>query len=134
MTDAAAPRKSSDGTPRVVIIGAGFAGMTCALQLGGTKTDVLLLDKKNYHLFTPLIYQVATALLSPSEIAYPIRLAIQKHRNVKFQNIAVTGIDYERQVVKTSAQTELPYDYLVIGGGSETHAFGKQDVAQFGIG
>lgn len=72
-------------TPRVVIIGAGFGGLQCARRLAGKPVDVLLIDKNNYHLFTPLLYQVASSLLNPSDIAYPIRAVFRHAKNVRFR-------------------------------------------------
>ena len=70
---------------KVVIAGAGFAGLQCAQRLSGTPVDVLLIDRNNYHLFTPLLYQVASSLLNPSDIAYPVRTAFRGSPNVRFR-------------------------------------------------
>ncbi|HEX3388382.1 MAG TPA: FAD-dependent oxidoreductase [Streptosporangiaceae bacterium] len=78
---------------RVVIVGAGFGGLECARRLDRTAVDVLLLDRSGYHLFTPLLYQVSTALLNPSEIAYPLRALFRKSPNVRVSAATVTGID-----------------------------------------
>ncbi|MDH4352098.1 MAG: FAD-dependent oxidoreductase, partial [Gemmatimonadota bacterium] len=71
--------------PRVVIVGAGFGGLQCARRLVGKPVDVLLMDRHNYHLFTPLLYQVASSLLNPSDIAYPVRTVFRGARNVAFR-------------------------------------------------
>ena len=81
--------------PRVVVLGAGFGGLAAARALRDVPVDVVLVDQHNYHLFQPLLYQVATALLDPSEIAYPVRAAVRRHRNVSFRLARVTGIDLE---------------------------------------
>jgi NADH dehydrogenase len=98
---------------RVVIVGAGFGGLECARKLNRAAVDVLLLDRSGYHLFTPLLYQVATALLNPSEIAYPLRALFRKSPNVRVSTTAVTGIDLRRCVVHASPGEEIPCDYLV---------------------
>src|SRR5437588_9900127 len=89
------------GKQRVVIVGGGFGGLSCARALDGADVDVLLLDKHNYHLFTPLLYQVATALLDPSDIAYPLRRAFRRSRNVRFRQAMVTGVDLEKRTITT---------------------------------
>src|SRR5256885_15027483 len=83
------------GRERVVIVGGGFGGLACARALDGADVDVLLLDARNYHLFTPLLYQVATALLDPSDIAYPYRTVFRRSPNVRFRQARVTGVDFE---------------------------------------
>jgi NADH dehydrogenase len=83
------------GRKRVVIVGGGFGGLACARALDGADVDVLLLDSRNYHLFTPLLYQVATALLDPSDIAYPFRTVFRRSRNVRFRQARVTGVDFD---------------------------------------
>src|ERR1700756_1757 len=102
------------GRARVVIIGAGFGGLECARRLNRAAADVLLLDRGGYHLFTPLLYQVATALLNPSEIAYPLRAMFRRSPNVRALTTTVTGVDFRRRVVHASPGEEIPYDYLVL--------------------
>src|SRR6266849_11201011 len=99
--------------PRVVIAGAGFGGLTCARGLKHAPVDVLLVDRNNYHLFTPLLYQVASALLDPGEIARPVRELIRPLGNADFRQAEVTGVDLERRALKTD-RGELSYDYLVL--------------------
>src|SRR5436305_1625 len=95
-----APGSAAAGTrARVVIVGAGFGGLVCARKLNRTAVDVLLVDRRGYHLFTPLLYQVATALLNPSDIAYPLRTVFRRSRNVRVWQATVSGIDLARQVV-----------------------------------
>ena len=79
--------------PQVVIVGGGFGGLACARKLDGGSVDALLVDGHNYHLFTPLLYQVATALLNPSDIVYPFRTIFQRSPNVRFRQPCVTRID-----------------------------------------
>lgn len=115
------PSPQDSARPRTVIIGAGFAGLYAAKALARTATDVLLIDRSNHHLFQPLLYQVATAALSPAQIAQPIRRILKKQANVTVGLSEVTGIDTTRKVVVTSAG-EAPYDYLVLATGA-THTY-----------
>src|SRR5260370_7247521 len=82
----------ADARPRVVIVGAGFGGLSCARKLDGEPVEVILLDQHNYHLFTPLLYQVATGLLNPSDIAYPLRTVFRHSSNVRFRQAPVPRI------------------------------------------
>lgn len=117
------------GMPRVVIVGAGFGGLQCARALAGTPFDVVLLDRNNYHLFTPLLYQVAGALVNPSDIAYPIRAVFRRRPNVRFRAGEVTGVDLEgRRVVLAEGPAE-PWDRLVIATGAEITFFGQDRIA-----
>src|SRR4051795_5669693 len=84
------PSMTATTRQRVVIVGGGFGGLACARALDGADVDVLLVDARNYHLFTPLLYQVATALLDPSDIAYPFRTVFRRSRNVRFRQARVT--------------------------------------------
>src|SRR5438270_368225 len=108
--------------PRVVIAGAGFAGLTCARALKGAPVDVLLVDRNNYHLFTPLLYQVASSLLDPGEIARPVRQLIRPLRNADFLQASVTGADLEGRRLLTD-RGPLAYDYLVLATGATTDYF-----------
>ncbi len=115
--------------PRVVIVGAGFGGLQCAKRLAGKPVEVLLLDRHNYHLFTPLLYQVASSLLNPSDIAYPVRAVFRKDRNITFRVAEVRGVDLERRVVRTEGGDES-YDYLVLATGARVNFFGQDALAQ----
>src|SRR5256714_4146748 len=119
---------------RVVIVGAGFGGLACARKLDGEPVDVVLLDQHNYHLFTPLLYQVATGLLNPSDIAYPLRTVFRHSPNVRFRQATVAGVDFADKVVRLLGGTELPYDYLVLATGSTDNYFGNQQVARVSLG
>jgi len=107
--------------PRVVVIGAGFAGLNAAKALSRAPVDVTVVDRKNHHTFQPLLYQVALAVLSPAEIASPVRTVLRKAPNVEVLLGAVVGFDLEKRTVRIDG-LELPYDYLVIAAGA-THAY-----------
>lgn len=119
--------------PRVVIAGAGFGGLTCARALRHVPVDVLLVDRNNYHLFTPLLYQVASALLDPGEIARPVRALIRPLSNAEFRQAEVTGADFDRRIVMTE-RGPIPYDYLVLATGSQSDFFGNASLAQHAFG
>jgi NADH dehydrogenase len=120
--------------PRVVIVGAGFGGLACARKLNGRAVDVMLIDERNYHLFTPLLYQVATALLTPSDITYPLRRVFRRSLNVRPFQARVTGVDFERKVVTVAHRRELRYDFLVLASGSSNNYFGNERIARHSIG
>lgn len=120
--------------PRILILGAGFGGLFAARQLAKQPVDIVLIDRNNFHTFTPLLYQVATSGLDPSEIAYPVRGIFRKYKNVRFLLGYVTAIDYKAKHVTVNAQGDIhrePYDYLIIATGSVTNFFGKKDVEQY---
>ena len=118
------PAFSLDGLPRVVIVGAGFGGLTCALALRRTRVAVTLIDRSNYHLFQPLLYQVATAGLSPGDIASPIRQQFRESFNTRVLLGTVTGVDVSNQRVLI-ANHHIPYDFLVLATGAAHSYFGK---------
>lgn len=118
---------------RVVIVGAGFGGLSAAQALAGAEVDVILIDRQNHHTFQPLLYQVATAGLSPADIAYPIRSILRSQANAEVVLAEVTGVDLEKQTVMMAGRS-LEYDTLVIATGA-THAyFGRDDWAPFAPG
>lgn len=119
--------------PRVVIAGAGFGGLTCARALKHAPVDVLLVDRNNYHLFTPLLYQVASALLDPGEIARPVRELIRPLANADFREAAITGVDFESRKLLTD-HGPIPYDYLVLSTGAQSDYFGNDTLAQNTLG
>ncbi|HKY75442.1 MAG TPA: NAD(P)/FAD-dependent oxidoreductase [Acidimicrobiia bacterium] len=119
---------------RVVIVGGGFGGLACARALDGADVDVLLLDSRNYHLFTPLLYQVATALLDPSDIAYPFRTVFRHSRNVRFRQARVTGVEFEAQRLAVAGGDRIRYDELVLATGSANAYFGNPELAERTIG
>lgn len=118
----------------VVIVGGGFGGLSCAKALDGKPLDVLLVDRRNYHLFTPLLYQVATALLNMADIARPFRAIFRGSRNIRFRQAHVTALDFDRRRLRTSAGDELAYDYLVLATGSENNYFGNPALAEATLG
>ena len=99
----------ADSLPRVVIVGGGFGGLNAAQKLAGEPVQITLLDRRNHHLFQPLLYQVATAGLSPSDIATPIRRVLRHQKNVEVLLVEATSVDLQRKVV-ASDDGEFPYD------------------------
>jgi NADH:ubiquinone reductase (H+-translocating) len=117
---------------RVVIVGAGFGGLNAAQALAGAPVNITVIDRKNYHTFQPLLYQVATAGLSPGEIAAPIRSILSRHKNVEVLMAEVTGFDLERRVVQTVVRDqdedqEVPYDVLIVAAGARHAYFGHDE-------
>jgi NADH:ubiquinone reductase (H+-translocating) len=106
--------------PRVIVIGAGFGGLQAVQTLGNKPVEVIWIDRNNYHTFTPLLHQVATAELEPEQIAYPIRRLLRQLSNVQFCMAEVQGIDVDQRVVDLG-NTQLTYDFLVIATGSAVH-------------
>jgi NADH dehydrogenase len=124
----------SESRKCVVVIGAGFAGIEVARGLGGSRADVTLIDRQNYHLFQPLLYQVATAALSPANIAEPVRRLVRHYPNVSVMLGEVTKISAMEKRITLADGMSVPYDILVIAGGA-THAyFGHDAWAKFAPG
>lgn len=117
-------------TKHVVIIGGGFGGIATARGLRRAGVSVTLVDRRNHHVFQPLLYQVAMAGLSPAEIAVPIRSILRKQENVRVLLAEATGFDLERRVVHLDGAPELEYDYLVLAPGSRPNYFGHDDWAR----
>lgn len=116
---------SDQAVPRVVIIGGGFGGLSAAVSLKGAPVEILLIDRRNHHVFQPLLYQVATAGLSPGDIAAPIRWILRHQANVRVWMGEITSIDPDRRVVLLD-DGEAPYDYLIVAAGA-THAYFGHD-------
>jgi len=116
----------TEALPRIVIVGAGFGGLNVAQALAKAPVQITVIDRKNHHTFQPLLYQVATAGLSPGEIAAPIRSILSSHRNVEVLMNEVAGFDLERRIVKTS-ENEIPYDYLIVAAGARHSYFGHEE-------
>ena len=110
---------------QVIIVGAGFAGLACAAGLGNTGISVTVLDRRNHNLFQPLLYQVATAALSPADIAEPVRRTLGKYANIRVMLGDAVGIDRSAQQVLLKDGSALRYDELVIATGSEYNYFGN---------
>jgi NADH:ubiquinone reductase (H+-translocating) len=119
--------------PRVVIVGAGFGGLRAARALRDVPVQVTVIDRNNYHLFQPLLYQVATASLSPADICAPIRHVLRKQKNTEVLMGEVTGVDVQQQHVLLDDQA-IPYDYLILATGARDSYFGHNEWAQFAPG
>ena len=119
--------------PRVVIIGAGFGGLSAAKSLANCPFKVVLIDRYNYHMFQPLLYQVATAELSPADIAFPIRTVFRRKPNVSVMLATVSEIDAERNEVVAEGD-RIPFDYLIVATGARQAYFGHNDWAQHAFG
>ena len=119
--------------PKVVIVGGGFGGLYAARVLGNQPVDVTLIDRTNHHLFQPLLYQVATAMLSPAEIAQPIRAILKDARNIRVVMGTVEAIDVSAKKVRTHVQ-EYPYDYLILAAGARHSYFGNDHWEAFAPG
>ncbi len=119
--------------PRVVIVGAGFGGLNAAKALADVPVQVTVIDRNNHHLFQPLLYQVATAVLSPADISAPIRGVLSKQKNTEVLMAEVTGVDVENQRVLMEDQA-VPYDYLVLATGARDSYFGHNEWAKFAPG
>ena len=111
--------------PHVVIVGAGFGGLAVARSLARSPVTITLIDRRNYHLFQPLLYQVATAALSPADIAWPIRGILRDQKNVSVQLGRVTGIDLARREVLADPERRIAFDYLVLATGARHAYFGN---------
>ena len=116
--------ESTPQKPRVVVVGGGFGGLEAAKKLGDKQVEVTLIDRTNYHLFQPLLYEVATAALSPADIAAPLRAVLTGFRNIEVILDEVTAVDVDAKKVRTTDR-EIPYDYLILATGSRHSYFGN---------
>jgi NADH dehydrogenase len=119
--------------PRVLIVGGGFGGLYAARALAGAPVKITLIDKRNYHLFRPMLYQVATGMLSADEIAGPLRSILSRQRNIDVLMDEVTGVDPQARVVHLS-HYDLPYDFLILATGIQYNYFGHEEWQQFAPG
>jgi NADH dehydrogenase len=120
--------------PRVVIVGAGFGGLQCAKALRDQPVDVVLVDVQNYHLFTPLLYQVASCLLAPSEITAPLRKVLRGAPNIRYRQGEVVDVDFSQRHVRLADGTVLEYDHVVLATGSTTSYYGNEAIESRALG
>src|SRR5437870_5184408 len=113
--------------PRVIIIGGGFGGLYAARALKDAPVDVTLIDRTNHHVFQPLLYQVATATVTPTDIALPIRWLLRSQRNTDVLLHEVTAVLPERNLVRSSDGRELYYDFLIVAAGARHSYFGHNE-------
>src|SRR5574341_874930 len=118
--------------PHILIVGAGFGGLEAAQRLAKAPVRITLIDRHNYHLFQPLLYQVAIAGLLPAQIAYPVRTIFRRQKNLTFQMGEVTAFDFQSRYVKLDG-TVLAYDYLILAIGGQTNFFGLDSVEKRGF-
>lgn len=129
-----ASRARTAGRKRVVIVGGGFGGLYAAKGLADKDVDVILIDKKNHHTFQPLLYQVATTVLSPAQIANPLRTILRRASNIEVLLDEVVGIDLDGRSVTLAKQDAIGYDYLVIAAGARHSYFGHDEWEEFAPG
>src|SRR5437764_11675242 len=115
-----------ENRPRIVVVGAGFGGLEAARNLAKLPAQITLIDRKNHHTFQPLLYQVATAGISPGEIAAPIRWILRGRKNLEVLMDEVVGFDLDRKIVQLP-DLEVPYDYLVVAAGAQHSYFGHDE-------
>jgi NADH:ubiquinone reductase (H+-translocating) len=132
-SDMATSQRKAQAGPRVVIVGAGFGGLTAAHALKGAPLHVIVIDRRNHHLFQPLLYQVATAALSPADIATPIRSILHRQHNAKVFLGEVTGVDKQARHV-LAGDRRVPYDFLLIATGAQHAYFGHGEWERFAPG
>src|SRR5437879_7732556 len=125
-------------TRRVVIVGGGFGGLAAAKALGKAPVEVILIDRTNHHVFQPLLYQVATSVLAPSQMSSPIREVLRRHKNTTVIMGEVTGVDKAQRCVFVNSpdreHVPVPYDYLILATGARHSYCGHNDVEKFAPG
>jgi len=127
LEDISSIARSGTALPRVVIVGAGFGGLWATKTLANAPVEVVVIDRENYHLFQPLLYQVATAGLSPADIAAPIRGIVGASRNVTVMLGEIVGVDVVARAVSIAGGRRVPYDYLILATGARHAYFGHDD-------
>jgi NADH dehydrogenase FAD-containing subunit len=124
--------------PRIIIVGGGFGGLAAAKALRKALVEIILIDRTNHHLFQPLLYQVATSVLAPSQIGFPIRAILRKQRNTTVILGEVTGVDKQRKCISVSdadrQNVPIPYDYLVLATGATPSYFSRNEFEKFAPG
>src|SRR5438445_4846395 len=124
--------------PRIIIVGAGFGGLAAAKALKNTPAEILLIDRTNHHLFQPLLYQVATSVLTPGQIATPIRSVLRNQKNTTVIMGEVTGVDKDQKCVIVSdadrQNVPIAYDYLILATGASHSYFGHNEFAEYAPG
>src|SRR5271154_7416215 len=130
MSESLVPSRPQGGRPHVVIIGGGFAGIAAAKALGHCEADVTIIDRRNHHIFQPLLYQVATAVLAPADVAAPIRQLSARQKNVSVLLGEVTGLDLGTRSVDVkypgAGDKKITFDYLVVAAGGPSGYFGHK--------
>jgi NADH dehydrogenase len=124
--------RNRDGSPRVVVVGGGFAGLAAVKTLSKIKPPVrtILLEQHNYHLFQPLLYQLATGVVQPADIAHPVRGILRRYRRASVRMATVSGVDFEGREVLTDEGGRFGYDYLILAAGATTNTFGIPGVEE----
>lgn len=122
------------GKPQIVVVGGGFGGLAAINELRGVRADITLIDRRNHHLFQPLLYQVATTSLGPSEIAWPIRQLVHKRQEVTTLLGSVAGVDVEAKQVMLEGGKAVPFDYLILATGAQHAYFGHDEWEPFAPG
>ena len=117
--------------PHVVIVGAGFGGLTAAKRLERASVDVTLIDRHNYHSFQPLLYQVATAGLNAADVGYAVRGMFRRQQRVLFRKAQVTGVDWEARRLLLRDEPPMSFDHLILAAGSSTNYFGVPGAAEY---
>lgn len=123
----------SDKRPHIVVVGAGFGGIAAAKRLASENVDITIVDRQNFHLFQPLLYQLSTAVLSTDDISYPIRAMFRKHKNVDLFMAKALEVDGENNILKTN-HGDISYDYLVVAAGATNNFFGMENVEKYSYG
>ncbi|MCR5177057.1 MAG: NAD(P)/FAD-dependent oxidoreductase [Anaerovibrio sp.] len=119
--------------PHVVIVGAGFGGVAAIKALAGTNVKITLVDRTNYHLFQPLLYQLSTSVLSTDDISFPVRAMFRKRKNIDLFMAQATDIDGKNKILHTN-HGEIAYDYLIVSAGATTNYFGLESVEKYSYG